>query len=74
MTRKQARDELLTDMGNVRRYMNNGSRLDCGPYAIAIAEMHKSLERYTFTDIVGDVAAKVVQSIQDKVGDLVEFP
>ena len=41
--------------------------------AVALAEMHKSLERYTFSDILEDVVTKVVKAAKDAVGDWIAF-
>lgn len=64
MTRKQARDQLIIDMKDTRRYLS-GDRAACGSYAVALAEMHVTLERYTFTDVAGEVAEKVLKSVKD---------
>jgi hypothetical protein len=53
-------------MKDMRRLMN-GSRADCGPYAVALAEMHKSLERYTFIEAAEAIVKKVVEAAKEAV-------
>jgi hypothetical protein len=52
-------------MKDMRRYINVGTRLECAPFARALSEMHVTLERYTFTDVAGEVAEKVMKSVKE---------
>lgn len=60
-------------MKEMRRFLNTGSRDDSGPYAVALGEMHKSLERYTFTEVLEEVVTKVVKATKDAVGDWISL-
>jgi hypothetical protein len=53
-------------MKEMRRLLN-GDRAACGPYAVALAEMHKALERYTFIEVAEDIAKKVVEATKEAV-------